>query len=59
MFYDLFYNLVSDILGSSQMATAQGQMIAQYGSYIFCVVVVVAVFSIALKLGSYLINLFK
>lgn len=59
MFYDLFYNLVSDILGASQMATAQGQMIAQYGSYIFCGVVIVTVFSIALKLGSYLINLFK
>lgn len=59
MFYDIFYNLMSEVLGASQMATAQGQMIAQYGSYIFCIVVLITVFSIALKIGNFIINLFR
>lgn len=59
MFYDIFYDLMTSVLGATQMATAQGQMIAQYGAYVFCGVVLVSVFSIALKIGDYLINLFR
>lgn len=59
MFYELFYNLCSEILGAEQIATAQGQMFAQYGAYIFCITTIVCVFGIALKLGDWLINLFR
>jgi hypothetical protein len=59
MFYDIFYKLMSDIIGDTAMTTAQGVMFATYGSYIFCVVVIIVVFSIVLKLGNWLINLFR
>lgn len=59
MFYDIFYKLMTDIIGNTAMATSQGVMFATYGSYIFCIVVIVVVFSIVLKLGNWLINLFR
>lgn len=59
MFYDIFYKLMTDILGETALATAQGQLFAVYGSYIFCIISIVVVFSIVLKLGNLLINLFR
>lgn len=59
MFYDIFYKLMSDVIGETAMATAQGAMFATYGSYIFCITTIIVVFSIVLKLGNWLINLFR
>lgn len=46
MFYDTFYNLFSDLVGQTAMATEQGQIFAQYGAYIFIVVAILIVFGI-------------
>lgn len=54
MFYDLFYNLFADLVGSTAMATAQGQMFATYGSYVFIIVAIVMVFGIFKKIMNWL-----
>lgn len=56
MFYDLFYELFSNLVGSTAMATEQGQLFATYGSYIFIVIAIIMVFGIAKKIMNWLTN---
>lgn len=55
MFYNTFYQLFADLVGETAMATAQGQIFAQYGAYIFIIIAIVMVFGICDKI----LNFFK
>lgn len=56
MFYDLFYELFSNLVGTTAMSTEQGQLFATYGSYIFIVIAIIMVFGIAKKIMNWLTN---
>lgn len=49
MFYELYYNFWSQLVGELGMATEQGVMFAKYGALIFIVISVVLMFKLSIK----------
>ena len=49
MFYELYYNFFSEIVGAAGMATEQGVMFAKYGAFVFIVISIIFMFRITFK----------
>lgn len=56
MFYELYFNFWSQLVGEIGMATEQGVMFAKYGAFIFIVISVVFMFRISFKALNWIFN---
>lgn len=59
MFYELYYNFFSDLVGSVGMATEQGVIFAKYGAFIFIIISIILMFKFSKKALDFIFGRFK